>query len=135
MVWCGISANKLYGPFFFEANVNAAVYLQMLQQQFLPAFNAHIPLPQRNNMIFQQDGAPPHFSNIVRAFLNDTFPNRWIERGGPTNWPPRSPDLSPPDYFLWGYLKSKVYSTNFEMLKVLSPGALNIIPVNLNANS
>jgi hypothetical protein len=26
-------------------------------------------------------------------------------------WPVRSPDLSPCDYFLWGYLKSKVYST------------------------
>ena len=24
-------------------------------------------------------------------------------------WPPRSPDLTPCDYFLWGYLKSKVY--------------------------
>ena len=24
-------------------------------------------------------------------------------------WPPRSPDLNPCDYFLWGYLKSKVY--------------------------
>ena len=23
--------------------------------------------------------------------------------------PPRSPDLNPCDYFLWGYLKSKVY--------------------------
>ncbi|KAF6202497.1 hypothetical protein GE061_002893 [Apolygus lucorum] len=24
-------------------------------------------------------------------------------------WPPRSPDLTPCNYFLWGYLKSKVY--------------------------
>ena len=27
------------------------------------------------------------------------------------NWPPRSPDLTPCDYFLWGHLKNKVYST------------------------
>ena len=26
------------------------------------------------------------------------------------NWPPRSPDLNPCDYFLWGYLKARVYS-------------------------
>lgn len=26
------------------------------------------------------------------------------------NWPPRSPDLTPMDFFLWGYLKSKVYT-------------------------
>ena len=25
--------------------------------------------------------------------------------------PPRSPDLTPCDYFLWGHLKSKVYLT------------------------
>jgi len=25
-------------------------------------------------------------------------------------WPPRSPDLSSLDYFLWGYLKGKVYA-------------------------
>ena len=24
-------------------------------------------------------------------------------------WPPRSPDLSPPDFFLWGALKGKAY--------------------------
>ena len=26
------------------------------------------------------------------------------------DWPARSPDLNPLDFFLWGYLKSKVYS-------------------------
>jgi len=26
-------------------------------------------------------------------------------------WPPRSPDLTPLDFFLWGYLKQKVFST------------------------
>ena len=25
-------------------------------------------------------------------------------------WPSRSPDLNPCDYYLWGYLKSKVYN-------------------------
>ena len=24
-------------------------------------------------------------------------------------WPPRSPDLKPPDYFLWGYLTGRVH--------------------------
>ncbi|GFU02544.1 uncharacterized protein TNCV_3754801 [Trichonephila clavipes] len=35
-------------------------------------------------------------------------------------WPPRSPDLSPCDYWLWGYLKSQVYRdrpTSLGMLK------------------
>ena len=29
------------------------------------------------------------------------------------NWPPYSPDLNPLDFYLWGYLKSKVYSNPY----------------------
>ena len=43
--------------------------------------------------------------------LKDLFPNRLISRNGDVQWPPRSPDLSSCDYFLWGYLKSKVFET------------------------
>jgi len=43
--------------------------------------------------------------------LDATFPNRWIGRDGPALWPPRSPDITPIDFFLWGYLKDKVFST------------------------
>ena len=32
-----------------------------------------------------------------------------VSRFGHVPWPPRSPDLSACDFFLWGYLKSKVY--------------------------
>jgi hypothetical protein len=33
-----------------------------------------------------------------------------IGRGGPTAWPPSSPDLNPLDFYLWGHLKSLVYA-------------------------
>ncbi|KYQ46369.1 hypothetical protein ALC60_14791, partial [Trachymyrmex zeteki] len=39
------------------------------------------------------------------------FPQRWIGRRGAIEWPPRSPDLTPLDFFLWGHLKSVVYKT------------------------
>jgi hypothetical protein len=39
------------------------------------------------------------------------FPQRLISRYGDVPWPPRSPDLSAPDFFLWGYLKSKVFGS------------------------
>ena len=42
--------------------------------------------------------------------MNNEYPNRWIERGGPHPWPARSPDFNPVDYFLWEYLKTEVYS-------------------------
>jgi hypothetical protein len=62
-------------------------------------------------VIFQQDGAPPHWGRIVRDYLDATFPNRWLGRNGPLAWPPRSPDIAPLDFFLWGYVKDKVYAT------------------------
>jgi len=43
--------------------------------------------------------------------LDATFPNRWIGRDCPTLWPPRSPDITPLDFILWGYVKDKVFST------------------------
>ena len=43
------------------------------------------------------------------ALLNYVFADRIITK---TIWPPRSPDLSPPDFFLWGVMKNSVYSNN-----------------------
>ena len=52
------------------------------------------------------------YCNICNIrFLDATFPNRWIGRDGPTPWPPRSPDITPLDFFLWGYVKDKVFTT------------------------
>lgn len=60
--------------------------------------------------MFQLDGAPPHHANIVREYLTLLFGNNWIGRAGPIQWPARSPDLTPCDFFLWGYMKNKVYA-------------------------
>ena len=37
-----------------------------------------------------------------------------LGRGGPVAWPPRSPDLTPLDYYLWGHMKTLVYETKVE---------------------
>ena len=55
--------------------------------------------------------APPHWSLNVKAYFDDVFPDAWIGRGGPTAWPARSPDITPLDFFLWGYVKDRVYKT------------------------
>jgi len=58
-------------------------------------------------MFFQQDGAPAHNAIIaIRRHLDQIFPNRWIGTFGVILWPARSPDLTPLDLFLWGYLKT-----------------------------
>jgi len=45
----------------------------------------------------------------VTTFLDATFPGRWVGRGGPTAWPPRSPDLTPLDFFACGVIKDVEY--------------------------
>ncbi|GFT09395.1 putative transposable element [Trichonephila clavipes] len=59
---------------------------------------------------FQQDGATCHTARATIDLLKDTFGDRLLSRFGPVNWPPRSCDLTPLDYFLWGYVKSLVYA-------------------------
>ncbi|XP_060528432.1 uncharacterized protein LOC132703290 [Cylas formicarius] len=57
---------------------------------------------------FQQDGATCHTSRETMQLLRGKFPGRIISRNGDINWPPRSCDLTPIDFFL-GYLRSRVY--------------------------
>ncbi|GFS61387.1 uncharacterized protein TNCV_3105651 [Trichonephila clavipes] len=65
-------------------------------------------------MWFQHDGSPVHFSADVQSALDTAYPGRWIGRGGPVNWPARSPDLSCLDFFLWGHMKSIVYASSVD---------------------
>jgi len=57
----------------------------------------------------QQDGATAHRGRASMSVLREMFPQHVISRGGNVPWPARSPDLSDCDYFLWGYLKSRVF--------------------------
>ncbi|GFV55218.1 transposable element Tc3 transposase [Trichonephila clavipes] len=59
--------------------------------------------------------------------LKDTFGDRLISRFGPVNWPPRSCDLTPLDYFLWGYVKSLVYVDKPQMLDHLEDNVRRVI--------
>ena len=101
-VWAAISPFGIIGPFFFEGSVTAEIYLDMLQTFFWPRV-------QDQDCYFQHDGAPPHYGRYVRQWLDENFPRKWIGRRGPIEWPARSPDLTPPDFFLWGLMKDLVY--------------------------
>ncbi|GFW36654.1 DUF4817 domain-containing protein [Trichonephila clavipes] len=56
------------------------------------------------------DGATCHTAFTTIDLLKDTSGDHLILRFGPVNWPPRSCDLTPLDYFLWSYVKSLVYA-------------------------
>ena len=56
------------------------------------------------------DGAPPHIASPVTGLLHATFSeHNIIGRFCINAWPTRSPDLTPCDFWLWGFLKARVY--------------------------
>ena len=65
---------------------------------------------------FQQDGARSQATPEVLECLHSKFQHRIMSNRFPQqfqsgfSWPPCSPYLNPCDYFLWGYLKDKVFS-------------------------
>ncbi|GFX32578.1 uncharacterized protein TNCV_3704521 [Trichonephila clavipes] len=126
-VWVEFTTSTVIGPFFFEemrdsgfvtATVTGERYADMLQNRIIPSL-ADRHLLKRT--IFMQDGAPPHIARRVKDLLRRSFgDDRVLSRHFHNAWPPRSPDLSPCDYWLWGYLKSQVYRdrpTSLGMLK------------------
>ena len=49
------------------------------------------------------------YSLEVSQCLDRKLPGRWMGRGGPTDRPAHSPDLTPCGHFLWGHVKDLVY--------------------------
>ncbi|GFW42217.1 putative transposable element [Trichonephila clavipes] len=102
-VWCALWAGGIIGPYFFKNDEG------------------------HNELWFQQDGATCHTARATIDLLKDTFGDRLISRFGPVNWPPRSCDLTPLDYFLWGYVKSLVYADKPQTLDHLEDNILRVI--------
>jgi len=108
-VWCAVSSRCIVGPYFFEENgvtvtVNGDRYLNMLKEFFYPELRQRrIPF---NSIWFQQDGATAHIARPVMEELQRKFPNKLISRNSTFRWPPRSPDLTAPDFF-YGVMSNK----------------------------
>lgn len=111
-VWAGILNNRLLGPLIYEGTLNANRYLEFLRGP-ISEYLDNLPLLEVHNMWWQQDGAPPHNSILVKNYLHEAFPGQWIGNGGAVEWSARSPDLSPLDYFLWGNIKNTVYKQRY----------------------
>ncbi|GFW92211.1 putative transposable element [Trichonephila clavipes] len=102
-VWCVLWAGGIIGPYFFKNDEG------------------------HNELWFQQDGATCHTARATIDLLKDTFGDRLISRFGPVNWPPRSCDLTPLDYFLWDYVKSLVYADKPQTLDQLEDNIRRVI--------
>ena len=72
---------------------------------------------------FLQEGATSRTSHASMAEIQSFFGDRVISKG---LWPPRSPYLTPPDYFLWGYLKGSVYQNKPRTTRTIDALKANI---------
>ncbi|GFS84586.1 transposable element Tc3 transposase [Trichonephila clavipes] len=95
----------------------------MITNFFIPELNNH----DVQELWFQQDGTTCHTARATIDLLKDTFGDCLISRFGPVNWPPRSCDLTPLDYFLWGYVKSLVYVDKPQTLDHLEDNIRRVI--------
>jgi hypothetical protein len=112
-IWCAVSSTVVIGPYIFEddngttVTVTSERYRQMITELFLPELRRkRIPIRQ---VWFQKDRATAHTARFSMEAIRTDFRGSVISRFGDIDWPPRSPDLSICDYFLWGFLKSSVY--------------------------
>jgi len=104
-VWCGVGASGIVGPYFFEndneetVTVNSERYVTMLEGSVEPQLRRLGIDPEALN--FQQDGATAHTARNSMAVVREMF-GTVISRFGDIAWPAQSPDLTVPDFFLWG---------------------------------
>ncbi|GFT83514.1 transposable element Tc3 transposase [Trichonephila clavipes] len=128
-VWCALWAGGIIGLYFFQndeghnVTVNGDRYRAMIANFFIPELNNH----DVQELWFQQDGATCHTARVTIDSFKDTFGDRLVSRFGPVNWPPRSCDLTPLDYFLWGYVKSLVYADKPQTLDHLEDNIRRVI--------
>ncbi len=83
-------------PTFFLETINAQRYQNLIQQ-----FVSLLECDERF-IWFQQDGATANTATETMQLLCSFFGDKLISKG---LWPPRRPDPTPPDFFLWGYIK------------------------------
>ena len=109
-VWAAMTKRRVFFTFLNNI-VNSDVYKTFIDQ-LIPTLNEE----EIMRGWFQQDGATAHTSTSSMNHVRMFFGERIISKG---LWPPRSPDLSPPDFFLWGHLKERVYRNSPQNIEQL----------------
>jgi hypothetical protein len=123
-VWCAISAQGFIGPYFFENSdqertiVNQSNYQNMIKNYFEPELRKKVGIVLMNKFSCKT-GASPHTAKKTMVLLEKIFGGRITSIKSTDIWPPYSPDLNPCDYFLWGFLKDRVFSENIGNISLL----------------
>ena len=116
MAWVGFVNGKFLPIHWFEGNVDGDQYKSMLESKVWPAVRRSA---SRNRLWFMQDGARPHTTNECLDFLKEKFNNRVISDKLDLFWLPKSPDLDPLDYSVWGNAEKAVFQAKPETVEEL----------------
>lgn len=112
IVWTALNAYDILGPYFFIGDIVSDSYQMMLREFF---YDVRKRISIHENPTFMHDDAPFHRKLNIQDFLEHEVPHHWIGTGSNyATWPHHSPDISPLNYFLWGFIKSHVYKTPIE---------------------
>ena len=83
-VWAGISLRGPTKICIFEGNMDAVLYVKILETTLLPFITQKFPLGHR----FMQDNDPKNTSGLAQTFFESSNINWWKTA-------PESPDLNP----------------------------------------
>ena len=106
-IWIAISRRRIIGTIFFNETINAERY----QTAILTEFINQLHDDEISKGYFQQDGATAYTARTTIDYLQQCYGNRIISQG---LWPSRSPDLTPPDDFLFGQVNNNVYKNHLK---------------------
>lgn len=126
-VYIAMSRRRIVGPVFFENTVTANRY-----REFLEIIINQLDDEEITRGYYQHDNATAHTAAQTQHYLEEFYEDRVISRG---LWPPRSPDLTPLDYFLFGHLKNTVYKNRLhtvdDLKNAITDAVQNISPQQL----
>lgn len=115
MVWAGISARGRTGLVFFKKGdtVTSKVYQRDVLEGELRQAGPRIF--GTDDWTLMQDGASAHTSKATDAWCMENIPKFWNK----SQWPAKSPDLNPCDFYLWGRLQAIVNSSPIPSVQAL----------------
>ena len=107
-VWCGVTSERIIGLYFFGDPDEKAVTVTYERYRKMLENFVHPEIANMAGYWWQQDGATAHTARATVQMLTGMFQDQIISRNSDFPSPPRSPDLTAPDFFLWGHLTEKV---------------------------
>jgi len=115
-VWCALGRNGILGHTGSRMVMDVrwlwtqSDTLNYCNEKIHPGIETEVR-SEHGNIDYQQDGTMPHYSNASLEYLHRYLPGDRLTTSRKDHTRLANlPDLSPLHYFLWGYLKDRIYA-------------------------